>query len=203
MREDERIWCEYLPCKDVNHAGIAIPRIEIDPDKVSIVLISESSALKAEDNYYSGGDALFEQTTLQAFRDAGAKVDSYADILGLGVYLTPAVKCRKSGYVLESITIDECSKLLEQEIALFHNWKVMLLMGDAAIRALNMIAKRNGEKRVIPAGSTYKIRGGEFDFRGRKVLPSYLQAGPSFFIEKSKRRMIAEDIRTALEIAGK
>jgi hypothetical protein len=30
------------------------------------------------------------------------------------------------------------------------------------------------------------------------VFPSYLQAGPSFFIEKSKRRMIAEDLHTAL-----
>jgi hypothetical protein len=31
-----------------------------------------------------------------------------------------------------------------------------------------------------------------------KVFPSYVQAGPAFFIEKSKRRMIAEDIATAL-----
>jgi hypothetical protein len=34
------------------------------------------------------------------------------------------------------------------------------------------------------------------------VLPSYLQAGPSFFIEKSKRRMIAEDIAAGLRLAG-
>jgi len=32
------------------------------------------------------------------------------------------------------------------------------------------------------------------------VFPSYLQAGPSFFIEKSKRRMIAEDIAAALSL---
>jgi hypothetical protein len=32
------------------------------------------------------------------------------------------------------------------------------------------------------------------------VFPSYLQAGPSFFIEKSKRRMIAEDIANALRL---
>lgn len=35
----------------------------------------------------------------------------------------------------------------------------------------------------------------------RLTLPlAYLQAGPSFFIEKSKRRMIAEDIRMALAL---
>lgn len=48
---------------------------------------------------------------------------------------------------------------------------------------------------------TYKIRGGEYYFRGARVFPSYLQAGPSFFIEKSKRRMIAEDIAAALAVA--
>ncbi len=71
-------------------------------------------------------------------------------------------------------------------------------MGDVAIRSINYIAKRAGQPRAIPAGSTYKIRGGEFMFRGAPAFPSYLQAGPSFFIEKSKRQMIAEDIAAAL-----
>ncbi len=75
-------------------------------------------------------------------------------------------------------------------------------MGDVAIQALNAIARRQGAPRAIPAGSTYKIRGGIFTFRGARAFPSYLQAGPSFFIEKSKRRMIAEDIAAALQIAG-
>jgi hypothetical protein len=73
-------------------------------------------------------------------------------------------------------------------------------MGDVAIRAANYIAQRAGEGRAIPAGSTYRIRGGEFYFRGARAFPSYLQAGPSFFIEKSKRRMIAEDIAAALQL---
>jgi hypothetical protein len=55
---------------------------------------------------------------------------------------------------------------------------------------------------VISAGSTYKIRGQEYFFRGARAFPSYLQAGPSFFIEKSKRKMIAEDIAAALKIPG-
>ncbi len=84
---------------------------------------------------------------------------------------------------------------------MFPNVTVYLLMGDVAIKAVNMIAKRGGEPRVIPAGSTYKIRGGEFTFHGKRALPSYVQAGPAFFVEKSKRKMIAEDIRTALMIA--
>ena len=73
-----------------------------------------------------------------------------------------------------------------------------MLMGDSAIKAVNAIAHRNGEPRVVPAGSTYKLRGGDYRFRGMKVFPSYVQAGPAFFIEKSKRQMIAEDIAAAL-----
>ena len=38
---------------------------------------------------------------------------------------------------------------------------------------------------------------------GIRVLPSYLQTGKSYLIEKSKRRMIAEDLRTALELIGR
>jgi uracil-DNA glycosylase len=122
------------------------------------------------------------------------------DILDLGVYLTTAVKCGKTGYGIAADSIQRCSLLLEKEIALFPNVRAWLLMGDVAIKAINMIAKRNGEPRVIPAGSTYKIRGGEFHFRGARAFPSYVQAGPAFFVEKVKRKMIAQDIGQALDL---
>jgi uracil-DNA glycosylase len=77
-----------------------------------------------------------------------------------------------------------------------------MLMGDVAIKAFNEVARRRTGKRVIPAGSTYKIRNTPYYYGDIIVFPSYLQAGPSFFIEKSKRRMIAEDIREALKILG-
>jgi len=124
-----------------------------------------------------------------------------ADIVNRGVYLTTAVKCGKTGYGIKTDTVRECSRLLEKELSLFPNVKVLMLMGDVAIKALNYIAQRLGDKRVIPAGSTYKIRGQKYFFRGMRVFPSYLQAGPSFFIEKSKRRMIAEDIRAAIGLS--
>jgi uracil-DNA glycosylase len=116
------------------------------------------------------------------------------------VYLTTAVKCGKTGYGIKATTIKRCSRILQQELALFPNVKALLLMGDVAIKAVNYIAKSVGEARVIPAGSTYKIRGGKYIFRGMRAFPSYLQAGPSFFIEKSKRKMIAEDIAEALSL---
>jgi uracil-DNA glycosylase len=165
-------------------------------------MISEAAPENPNDYYYAGSKALFQQTTVQAFKDAGADVSSVRDILNLGVYLTTAVKCGKKGYGIQTSTIQECSRLLEKELALFPNVKVLMLMGDVAIKALNYIARRTGEKRVVPPGSTYKIRGQKYFFRGMRVFPSYLQAGPSFFIEKSKRRMIAEDISSALHLAA-
>jgi uracil-DNA glycosylase len=200
MRVSECVKCEEFPCADVRHNCYIIPDVDVKADSISMVMISEAAPANPEDYYYAKGDPLFQQTTVQAFNDAGADVSSIQDILDLGVYLTTAVKCGKTGYGIKAGTIRECSLILEKELALFPDAKVFMLMGDVAIKAINYIAKRAGEERVIPAGSTYKIRGKEYFFRGKRAFPSYLQAGPSFFIEKSKRRTIAEDIACALNL---
>ncbi len=201
MQVSKCVGCTEFPCVDVRHEGYVIPDIDVQPDGVAIMLISEAAPPDLNDYYYAEGDPLFRQTTVQAFKDAGAEVSSIQDILDLGVYLTTAVKCGKTGYGIKAATIKECSLILEEELAVFPNVKAYLLMGDVAIKAVNYIANRAGEGRVIPAGSTYKIRGQDYFLRGRRAFPSYLQAGPSFFIEKSKRRMIAEDIAAALSLA--
>ena len=200
MQVSKRIGCEGFPCTDVRHECYLVPGIDLQPEKVSIVMISEAAPADPKDYYYAKGDSLFKQTTVQAFKDAGANVFSIQDVLDLGVYLTTAVKCAKTGYGIKAATIKECSLILGKEVALFPNVRALMLMGDIAIKALNCIAKRAAEGRVIPAGSTYKIRGGEYFFKNTRVFPSYLQAGPAFFIEKSKRRMIAEDIAAALRL---
>ena len=200
MRVNQFVGCIDFPCGDVRHASYVVPGIDLEAEKVSIILISEAAPADPKDFYYAGGEALFAQTTVQAFRDAGAEVANMQDILALGVYLTTAIKCGKTGYGIQTSTIKECSLILVKELELFPNVKALLLMGDVAIKAVNAIAARAGEKRVIPAGSTYKIRGEEYYWRGMRVFPSYLQAAPSFFIEKSKRRMIAEDIAAALHM---
>lgn len=201
MRIDQIVQCINFPCLDSRRSSYLIPHIDVDPAKVSIMLISEASPENPADYYYAGPDALFARTTLLAFQDAGAEVKSLDEVLDLGVYMTTAVKCGKTGYGIATETIQACSHLLEKEIALFQNVKVYLLMGDVAIKSINMIAKRNAEPRPIPAGSTYKIRAGKFTFHGARALPSYVQAGPAFFVEKSKRKMIGEDISKALRIA--
>ena len=202
MRPCESVACGLTVCSDVRRECHIVPGIDLRPEAISIVLISEAAPPDPADYYYAGGDSLFERTTVQAFRDAGADVDCIGDIVGLGVYLTTAVKCGKTGYGIATETIKGCSLLLERELALFPRVQEYLLMGDVAIKAVNYVAARAGQKRVIPAGPTYKIRGTEYRFRDGRAFPSYLQAGPSFFIEKTKRAMIAEDIAAALALVG-
>ena len=198
MIASKYIECKKFPCGDVNHKCFMVPDVNLNPDKIRIMMISEAAPQDLGDYFYAKGDPLYQRTTVQAFKDAGADVSSVKGILRLGVYLTTAVKCGKTGYGIKAGTIKECSLLLEQELALFPNLKAFMLMGDVAIKSVNYIAKRAGNERVIPAGSTYKIRGKEYFFRGKRAFPSYVQAGQSFFIEESKRRMIAEDIAAAL-----
>jgi uracil-DNA glycosylase len=200
MQVNKCVGCKRFQCADVDKAAYSVPAVDLDPISIRIMLVSEAAPPNPKDYYYAGGNPSFQQTTVQAFHDAGAKVADVRDLLERGVYLTTAVKCGKTAYAIETNTIKQCSYILEKEIALFPKLQAYLLMGDVAIKALNYVAVRAGEKRVVPAGSTYKLRGGRFQFRGARVFPSYLQVGPSFNIEKSKRRMIAEDLASALRL---
>ncbi len=202
MRVSDLVQCIDFPCVEAKQESYLVPDVDVDPAIIKIMLISETAARGLADNYYFSCEALFARTTVQAFQEAGARVSTVQDLLRMGIYMTTAVKCGKNDYAVATSTISHCSSLLEREINLFPNVKAYLLMGDVAIKAVNTIARRQGEAKVIPAGSTYKIRGGNFSYRGRRVFPSYLQAGPSYGIEKSKQRMIAEDIAAALSIAG-
>ena len=199
MRPSSVIHCPDLPCADVRHQPLVAPSINLNPARVRVVLISEAAPADPSDYYYKRG-SLFERTTLQAFADAGILVESIEALISRGVYFTTAVKCGKTGYGIETATIKRCSLLLEKEIDLFPKVIAYLLMGDVAIKAVNEIAHRRGEPRVIPAGSTYKLRGGRYYFKGKRAFPSYLQAEPSFFIEKTKRAAISEDIAAAMRL---
>jgi uracil-DNA glycosylase len=200
MRTSDHIRCEGFPCGDVEKGVHLIPSEEIDPEGIRILMISEAPPPDAADYFWAPGDPFYLRTTLQAFRDAGADPGTMRDIIGLGVYITTAVKCAKTQYAINTETIESCSRLLDRELTLFPRISTVMLMGDTAIRSMNYIAKRAGGARVIPAGSTYKIRKERFYYRGARVFPSYLQTGGNYLIEKSKRRMIAEDLREALGI---
>jgi len=196
------IECNY-PCTDTNHDFI-YPKFNGDADSISMIVISESPPLEKGNYYYGNNTGSFLLSTKMAFKDAGVEIQSYDDLTKLGIYFTTAIKCSKADYIVSAKTIKECSfKYLEDEIFRFNKLKVIMCMGDFAIKAVNYIYKNKYNVYPIKKGSTYKIRKEQYVYDNIRFIPSYTQTGDSFNLEQSKRKMIAEDIRLALDIIGK
>lgn len=192
--------CKGFPCLDIKKECHSIPGVDVSPGSINMIMVSEAPANNPDDNLYASGDPFYLRTTLQAFQDAGHGYSSMKDIIDSGIYITTAIKCGKAGYSISTSTIHNCSKLLEKELELFPNIKAIVLMGDVAIKSLNYIAKKSSGKRIIPNGSTYKIRHDRFYYGDIRVFPSYLQTGQNYLIERSKRQMISDDLKNALEL---
>lgn len=202
MKIYDLVKCNDFPCNDIKKECHLVPDIDINPKTIRMVMISEVTPQDSSEYFYSTDNPFYLQTTLQAFNDAGLNLTSIDDILNLGIYITTAVKCGKTEYSISSKTIDNCSKILEKEINLFPNVIVFMLNGDVAIKAMNYISKRQLKERVIPPGSTYKIRKKSYFYKHIRVFPSYILTGKNFLIERSKRKMITEDIKEAFKIIG-
>lgn len=140
------------------------------------------------------------KTTIPLLQGAGTAVSSIQDILQLGIYITNAVKAPKTEYVIDKSSIENSLPYLEAELSLFPNIKVIMLMGDVAKKAFNMITKKATKKNAIPAVSTYKLRSSEIYYKGIRVMPSYIMTGGNILIEKSKVTMATEDIAAMLKI---
>ncbi|HOO73178.1 MAG TPA: uracil-DNA glycosylase [Spirochaetota bacterium] len=191
--------CSY-PCTDTNKDFI-YPKFKGNKNNISIIMVSEAPPVDHSNYFYENNRGSFFITTQIAFKDAGIHINSYNDLTNSGVYLTTAIKCSKIDYLVSAKTIKECaSKYLEQEIFGFPNVKVIMCMGDFAIKSVNYIFKSRFNIKPIRQGPTYKIRKEVHVLNNIRFIPSYTQTGDSFNIEQSKRKMIAEDIKLALRL---
>jgi hypothetical protein len=202
MRPQECLVCTGFPCTDVLHPRFAVPPVDLHPESIGLVLLAEAPAASASDDLWAERDPFFWETTRQALADAGLTVATPHDLPALGIYPTTAIKCAKVGDAVGKETVRTCADMiLRSELPLFPNLRAIVLMGDVAIQALNHLARQATGKAVIPSGSTYKLRGSEYLWGRVRVFPSYLATGRSFLIEKSKRGMIAEDLRAAFALS--
>ena len=185
-------------------AGIAnaiyLNDIEVDPLTIKAIMINEVVPADPTQDFYGSADADYLKTTIPLLQGAGAAVASIQDVLQMGIYITNAVKTPKTEYTIDKSSIEKSLPYLEAEMALFPNVKVIMLMGDVAKKAFNMITKKATKKNAIPAVSTYKLRNSEIFYQGIRVMPSYIMTGGNILIEKSKVTMATEDIATMLEI---
>ena len=180
--------------------SIYLNNIEIDPLMIKAIMINEVVPSDVLQDFYGVPNADYLKTTIPLFQGAGAEVKSIQDILQMGIYITNAVKTPKTKYAIEKCSIEDSLPYLEAELSLFPNVKVIMLMGDVAKKAFNVITKKATKKNVVPAVPTYKLRTTEIYYNGIRVMPSYIMTGGNILIEKSKVAMATEDIATMLEI---
>jgi len=180
---------------------LQFPDCELDPKSVKVIMVSEVPPKNPEDGFYSiAAEPDYMKSTLGLFRAAGVQVNTIRDILGMGIYVTTAVKSPKTEYTVEPSVIQAHLPILEAELSLFSNLKVVMLMGDVAKKAVNMIAKARTKKNVIPSGATGRLRHNEYYWNSIRVFPSYIMTGKNLLIEPFKRDCVADDIRRMMEI---
>ena len=192
---------EIAKNKNIKIDSLHFPDCELTPEKIKVIMINEVPPQNPDDCFYSNAPQPdYMKTTLGLFEKAGVAVKSIQDILDLGIYITTAVKIPKTNYTVEPGIIKSHLPILEAEIAMLPNLKVIMLMGDVAKKAVNMIAKAQTKKNIIPSESTYKIRCNEYYWGDIRVFPSYIMTGGNILIEKSKCEMISDDIRRMMAL---
>ncbi len=170
--------------------------VNIEPETIQAIMINEVVPSCPEDDFYGKPDSAYMSTTIPMFRKAGIEIGSVQDILNNGIYITNAVKTPKSEYAVSKESIEDSLPYLEKELALFPNVKVIMLMGDVAKKAFNMICKKATKKNAVPSISTYKLRNTEIFYNGIRIMSSYIMTGQNILIEKSKFEMASKDIET-------
>ena len=172
---------------------------ELDPQSIKVIMINEVVPRNPEDWFYSETpDPENRRNALGLFEGAGVPVKSMRDILDLGIYITAALKTPKVGYTADPEVIKAQLPLLEAELSLFPDLKVVMLMGDVAIKMVNMIAKAKTKKNACQAGAEGRRKhwnNHEFYWGDIRVFPSYIMTGKDLLIEPFKRDTIMEDIR--------
>jgi uracil-DNA glycosylase len=181
--------------------SLQLPDCEIDPAKIRVIMISEVPPKNPADGFYSTApEPDYMRSALGLFAAAGVRVKNMRDLLDLGIYFTTAVKSPKTEYTVDPGVIQAQLPLLKAELSLFPNLKVIMLMGDVAKKAVNMIVKAETKKNVIPSGATSRLRQNEYYWGGIRVFPSYIMTGKNLLIEPFKRDCVADDIRRMKEV---
>lgn len=167
---------------------------EVDPAQIRVIMINEVVPEDPSQDFYGSSGQQYLSTAIPLFQKAGLQVLSIDDILGMGIYITNAVKMSKTSYAIEAEHFEKSLPWLEAELRLFPNVQVIMLMGDVAKKMFNRIVRKATKKNIIPSGATYKLRSTPYYFGSIRVMPSYIMTGCNSLIEKSKAAMIAEDI---------
>ena len=201
MTNIKNVLSETAKKNGLDAKALQLPDCEIDPAKIKVIMVSEVPPKTPEDGFYSAAaESDYMRTVRGLFEAGGAPINGMGDILKKGVYVTTAAKSPKDGYAVAPEMLTAHLPLLEAEIALFPNLRVIMLMGDVAKKAFNMIVKARTKKNAIPSGATGRLRHNAYFWGDIRVFPSYIMTGKNLLIEPFKRDCVADDIRRMFEV---
>lgn len=179
---------------DASGSNFYFNDVDVVPENIKAILINEVVPQDPDNDFYGKQEGEYLSAAISLFHNAGIAVKTAKELLDLGIYITNAVKKPKSHTSVERSMIEESLPFLEKELSLFPNVQVVMLMGDVAKKAMNMIAKKTTKRNAVPAVSTYKLRHSEIYYKNIRLMPSYIMTGTNILIEKSKFQMASEDI---------
>lgn len=177
-----------------------LPALPLVPEQVKALILNETVADMPQHDFYGDPASPYATSALGLLQRAGATAQSSAALLAGGIYLTSVMKLPKTAALTEKAALERDLPLLAQELALFPALRVVLLGGDVARRAVNLLAKRQTGKNVLPGVATYRLRHETIEWRGIRLLPAYIMTGKNLEIEKSKAEMNVQELSKLLQL---
>lgn len=180
-------------------------QFRLDLNAVRLLLLTDGYPPDPNQHYiFSNPDTLAWHNSREVLSALGVDAHSFQEVLDRGILIVPSL----DGVVPPKVSppeIASAAERLKALLGLLPNLTAIGLMGDVAIATFNQMHKGLSGTRLIPAGSTYKLRRQDFFWGDVQVFPSYLYTGKSYVIERSKRQMVAEDMQrigSYLQTAG-
>ncbi len=138
----DRIYAEYpQQAKDIL---LYFPTYEIMPSTIKMVMINEVVAITPQEDFYTPESGYFT-TVARQLALAGLSASSGEVLLNHGIYLTSALKLPKTQITATPAEIILWSPIVEWELELFANIKVISL---AAISRENALTSSRKSKHV-------------------------------------------------------
>ena len=175
--------------------------VEVISENIHTVFVNETVPIHLQDDFYGDEYGEYATSIHYLFQDTPLANLTPKQLLKQGIYITNVLKNPKTQSQISTEDLRLYASVLQEELSWFVNCQHLFLMGDVAIRAYTIINRMQGKKRIIPAGSTYKLRKQPFWDGEMRIVPSYIMTGKNLQIEKSKVTMIREDINSVLNCA--
>lgn len=172
--------------------------IEFDPNLIQTVFVNETVPGEANEDFYGDQEGSYALSIRRLFEGTPNAAFTPTQLLNQGIYFTNVMKNVKLQSIVNREDLLPYVEVLKEELSYFPSCARLFLMGDVAIQAYTMLNRMEGKKRVIPAGSTYKLRKQTYFDGYLQVIPSYIMTGKNLSIEKSKLGMIQEDVERIL-----